>query len=726
MPTPEPTPAPTATQAPTPTPVPTPTSTPVPTPTPEPTPTPTPTPTPVPTPTPTPPPAGLSIAKVEVAAGATQQLEAVFEDGNGNHVGEAQVTWNVLDANAGSVGADGLFTAGEFAGSYEGAISAESAEFGLSATESITIIPGPLHQVGIAPDPAEIGIGMTQQFVAAGADEFGNRIADLSIAWSVESGGGNINRAGLFTAGAEPGSYRNTVKATAKKGDAVSSGTVSVTVEPDRIAFLSNRDAGDFRDSPDIYIMNVDGTGVERVTRSGLWRVVPAWSPDGRRLAYVADGKIMVRSVGGDFSQTLYSERLRGTHPSWSPDGARIAFVSYKHAKDDRDHAGSEIYVMDVDGGNRVRLTENSYRDNTPSWSPDGARIVFVGDPGGDGLDQVFVMDADGANLRQVSRSGDNSAPKFSPDGTQIVFSHRAEPGDKSGIAALSAGGSPAVPRLLAPPPSWDWSPDWSPDGNRIVFYSYRDSQFSDGDTSAERRRGTELYVMSRTGGNIVRLTDNDQFDGYPAWAPRKRGVEVGEASVIFPRSSALPAKSVESVVAEVAPAVARIRTNKGTGFGFIFHSDGMVLTNNRVIRDAEEITVILADGAEYEGTVQGRDLVRDLAVVTIEAAGLPRLKMAEFGQVRIGQEAIVAGFSITKGVVPAVRYDPGHNLGLIQIGSAANLENSGEPVINLQGEVIGVMSPGIAGAEGVNFAISANTVRLYLDRMAAGETITE
>ncbi len=325
------------------------------------------TPVPEPAPTPTPRPAGMSITRVRIEADTIRQLEATLEDANGNPMGPAtwelldpkagsfgpdglftEVTWELLDPKAGSFGPDGLFTASVFAGTYEKAIVARSAEFGLSATDSTTITPGPLHQVGIAPDPADIGIGMTQQFVAAGADQFGNRIAGLDFKWSVESIGGTIDSSGLFTARSDPGTYENSVNVMVTSGETVRSGTVSVTVELDRIAFLSRRDAEELDDLPDIYLMNVDGTDVQKVARGGVSSDPPSWSPDGRPLTYSRAGSVLVRSVGFETGRVTYDGTLPVRNPSWSPDGARIVFQSYEHAKDRNDLSGSEIYLMDI------------------------------------------------------------------------------------------------------------------------------------------------------------------------------------------------------------------------------------------------------------------------------------------------------------------------------------------------------------------------------------------
>lgn len=724
-----PTPIPTATSIPVPTPTPVPVATP--TATPVPTPTLAATPTPVPTATPMPIPAALSVTPIEVAAGSSQQLSATFEDKQGNPIGEAQAAWTVLDANAGSITPEGLFTAGEVAGSFDGVVQVESTRGGLMATASVTIVPGPLEQVGIAPESVEIGMEMTQQFVAAGADRYGNRISGLRFSWSLGVGGGTIDASGLFRAGSEPGSYDETVKATTSQGGVARSTTASVTVEPDRIAFVSKRDAKELTDAQDLYLMEADGTNVKRLTTSGAFD--PSWSPGGRRITYFRDGNVRAVGDDGEWLITILDERFRVENPAWSPDGTKIAYQSFEHAKDAKDREGTEIYVMDVDGGDRIRLTDNSFYEDYPSWSPDGSKITFVGNSEGDGREQIFVMDADGSNLRRVSGSGDNAAPEWSPDGSQLVFGYRPGLVDPWRVGVVSAGTTLGSPRQLTLAGDGDYWPSWAREGERIVFHSYRDSEFSKADKAEERAKGAEIYIMNKSGDNVVRLTENEAYDGNPSWAPRKRGVEVSVASVVFPNASKLDAMSVGEATSQAGSAVVRVKTDLGSGSGFIIESNGLILTNNHVIRDAEEITVFLEDGTEYTGAVLGRDMIHDLALVKIETSSLPLLELGDLGQVKLGTEALVIGYplgssdlTVTRGLVSAVKRDTGRNIHWIQTDSAVNPGNSGGPLLNLQGQVIGVVSAKFVGVsiEGVGFAISANTVKLYLDRLKAGEVI--
>ena len=150
-----------------------------------------------------------------------------------------------------------------------------------------------------------------------------------------------------------------------------------------RIAFESNRDGG-----WEIYVMNADGSDVVQLTNNRGWDGGPAWSPDGRRIAFVSDRdgdrEIYVMNADGSNIVQLTNNPSFDTDPAWSPDGRRIAFTS--------DWDGDfDIYVMNTDGSNVVQLTNNRGSDLAPAWSPDGRRIAFVSDRDGDW--DIYVMD---------------------------------------------------------------------------------------------------------------------------------------------------------------------------------------------------------------------------------------------------------------------------------------------------------------------------------------------
>jgi Tol biopolymer transport system component len=182
--------------------------------------------------------------------------------------------------------------------------------------------------------------------------------------------------------------------------------------------------------------------------------------------------------------------------------GGKIAFAS------DRD-GNLEIYVMDADGGNPTRLTDNPAEDTDPSLSPDGQKIVFAS--ARDGNWEIYVMNADGSDtIRLTDHPAREADPAWSPDGQKIVFSSNRD-GDStlnsvnSEIYVMAADGS--APTRLTYDPADDSIPNWSPDMEKIVFNSNRDG---DGN----------IYIMNADGSNQIRITSDPGVDGYPVWSP--------------------------------------------------------------------------------------------------------------------------------------------------------------------------------------------------------------
>jgi len=665
----------------------------------------------------------VRVSSIQVGAGQSKGLSATATDEHGNSLSGVDMTWTVTNTTAGSVTSGGSFKAGTVPGTYSGAVKVTATQGGVTKTASagVTITPGPLVQVYIAPTEADVGMEMTQQFVAAGVDRYDNRIAGLRFTWSVEKGAGTIDGNGLFTAGTTPGDYASAVKAEATSGGATQSITANVIVEPDRIAFTSDRND----DQWDIYIMDMDGANVERLTDTSASEYVCSWSPDGHRIVYAPwdfeDGITIVNDDGG-WKHTLIENDIESrvvyVYPAWSPDG-RIAFI--RATVDARGYFDEmDLFVMDLDGSNVTQVTDTTNGTEwMPAWSPDGTKIVYDFTPIG-GLGHICTINADGSS-RQSMRVDlvNDTNPAWSPDGTTIAFQSYSQGGYE--IFVMNINGSD--PRQLTSNSRVDdVEPNWSPDGNKIVFCSDRDT----GDN-------TQLYVMDADGTNVTRLTDNTATDRYPVWAPRKKGVPVTEASLVIPGGRTGEDMTAEEVTAQARDAVVRIKTDLLFGSGFVISPDGLILTNNHVIKDAEEITVYFDDGTNYTGTVEARDLVRDLALVRIEATGLSHLEMGSPGEASLGQQVLVLGYplgnenvSVTSGLVSAIEFDYGTNITWVQTDSAVNPGNSGGPMLNLQGRVIGVVSAKMVGVavEGIGFAISVGTVNMYLSRLEAGETI--
>ena len=168
----------------------------------------------------------------------------------------------------------------------------------------------------------------------------------------------------------------------------------------------------------------------------------------------------------------------------------------------------------------------------------------------------------------------------------------------------------------------------------------------------------------------------------------------------------------------------------RGVGSGFILNADGYVMTNAHVVEGADEVIVTLADKREFKAKIVGADKRSDVAVVKIDASGLPTVRIGDVGKLKVGEWVIAIGSpfglesTVTAGIVSAKSRDTGDLLPLIQTDVAINPGNSGGPLINMRGEVVGINSQIYSrsgGYQGISFAIPIDEAARVSDQLRAG-----
>lgn len=172
----------------------------------------------------------------------------------------------------------------------------------------------------------------------------------------------------------------------------------------------------------------------------------------------------------------------------------------------------------------------------------------------------------------------------------------------------------------------------------------------------------------------------------------------------------------------------------RGLGSGFILTGDGYVMTNAHVVEGADEVIVTLTDKREFKAKIIGADKRTDVAVVKIDATGLPAVKVGDVGRLRVGEWVMAIGSpfglenTVTAGIVSAKQRDTGDYLPFIQTDVAINPGNSGGPLINMRGEVVGINSQIYSrsgGFMGISFAIPMDEAIRVSDQLRASGRVT-
>ena len=251
----------------------------------------------------------------------------------------------------------------------------------------------------------------------------------------------------------------------------------------------------------EVWLVNPDGTGRQLIAAHGI---APAWSPDGTKLAYGVPGdKIVIANADGSDPQVVTS----GAYPAWSPDGHKLAVQ-------DRD----SIWVVSTDGTNRHRVLRNA---ETPDWSPDGSQLVFIhACTSTSSCEELMVANADGSNPHSLGVQLVDKAA-WSPDGSEIAYSSDSGGGsfnssdvceirpDGTGRHCLRLAGS-AAPTLGH---FWAGDPSWGPAPGQLVFSEWDQQADADfhlvtwpGDRQITTASPEMIHVSTNTGRNGARI----------------------------------------------------------------------------------------------------------------------------------------------------------------------------------------------------------------------------
>lgn len=259
-----------------------------------------------------------------------------------------------------------------------------------------------------------------------------------------------------------------------------------------KIAFVSTGSG-----NKEIYSCEFDGYNPQQLTRNHSITLFPAWSSDGRYLAYTSykQGKpdLFIKNLA-EMQETSIAKKGLNMTPAWVPGKFELA-ATLSFSGD------QEIYLLTGSGKIIKRLTNMQGSDISPAWSPDGKKLAFVSNRSGN--PQVYIQDMDSGKVRRLTYQGNyNTQPNWSPQGNKIAYASFGD--DRHNIFVIDAEGQ--QPIQLTFESGDNEAPSWSPDGSLIVFSSTREGP-------------SRLYVMTASGTDQRRLLALDGEQTNPKWS---------------------------------------------------------------------------------------------------------------------------------------------------------------------------------------------------------------
>jgi YD repeat-containing protein len=280
-----------------------------------------------------------------------------------------------------------------------------------------------------------------------------------------------------------------------------------------KVIFTSNRDG-----NRQVYSMNIDGSGLIRLTNNSYNDDHPRWSPNGTKILFQSDRDslppdpenpepakqdIYVMNADGTGQTRLTTDSADDCNAVWSPDGSKIIFQSRRNG------LNYQIFVMNPDGSNQANVSNSGAADYQPSWSPSGSKIAFASERDHADAPSIYVMNVNGSSQTRLTFSSElvkDQEPEWSPDVTKIAFVSNRD-GNKE-IYSMNADGGNQL-RLTTTLENED-SPHWSADGTKIVFRSERERDTYD--------PGQQLWTMNADGTNQSLIASNEFGDSSPSW----------------------------------------------------------------------------------------------------------------------------------------------------------------------------------------------------------------